>query len=209
MTKQQQVLDAAIRVLGTGGMRQLTHRAVDTEAGLPQGSTSNHFRTRDALITGVLGRILERETALWAGLAGDGTTPGVTTPDGTTPDGTTPDGTTPNVTPDGTPDAFARTVGALIERLAADPAVTLARHALLVEVAQRPELRPEVERAHREIAGWAVPLIAALGSSDPPADLAVLLGLIDGLLANHLANPRRDFDPTAAVRRVLRGILAG
>lgn len=195
MTKQQ-VLDAAIRVLGTGGMRRLTHRAVDTEAGLPQGSTSNHFRTRDALITGILGRLLERETALWNSLAGDVTTPEVITPEVTTPEVITPD-------------AFARTVGALVERLAADPAVTLARHALFVEVAQRPELRPEVERAHREIAGWAVPLLAGLGSSDPPADLAVLLALIDGLLANHLAAPRPDFDPTAAVRRVLRGILAG
>jgi DNA-binding transcriptional regulator YbjK len=181
MTKQQQVLDAAIRVLGTGGMRQLTHRAVDAEAGLPQGSTSNHFRTRDALITAVLGRLLEREAELWGSLAGDVTTP----------------------------DAFARTVGALVERLAADPTVTLARHALFVEVAQRPELRPEVERAHREIASWAVPLIAGLGSTDPRTDLAVLLALIDGLLANHLADPRRDFDPTAAVRRVLGGILAG
>ncbi|MBB5806418.1 DNA-binding transcriptional regulator YbjK [Saccharothrix ecbatanensis] len=181
MTKQQQVLDAAIRVLGSGGMRQLTHRAVDTAAGLPQGSTSNHFRTRDALITGVLDRLLERETELWGSLAGDVTTP----------------------------DAFARTVGALVERLAADPAVTLARHALFVEVAQRPELRPEVDRAHREIAGWAVPLIAGLGSTDPRADLAVVLALVDGLLANHLANPREDFDPTAVVRRVLRGIFAG
>jgi DNA-binding transcriptional regulator YbjK len=180
MTKQQQVLDAAIRVIGTGGMRQLTHRAVDTEAGLPLGSTSNHFRTRDALITGVLGRLLERETALWGSLAVDVTTP----------------------------DAFARTVGELIERLVEDPVVTLARHALFVEVAQRPQLRAEVDRAHRELAGWAVPLVAGLGSTNPHADLAVLLAVIDGLLANHLANPSEHFDPTTAVRKVLRGILS-
>ncbi|MGI5996265.1 MAG: TetR family transcriptional regulator, partial [Saccharomonospora viridis] len=31
-TRRDQVLDAAIRVLGTRGMRQLTHRAVDAEA---------------------------------------------------------------------------------------------------------------------------------------------------------------------------------
>ncbi|WP_158847000.1 TetR/AcrR family transcriptional regulator [Saccharothrix deserti] len=180
MTRQQQVLDAAIRVLGTGGMRQLTHRAVDTEAGLPQGSTSNHFRTRDALITAVLGRLLERETALWTTLAADVATP----------------------------EAFARAVGELIRHLAEDRVMTLARHALFVEVAQRPELRADVDKAHREIAGWALPLIADLGATDPPADLALLLAVIDGLLANHLANPGPRFDPAAAVRTVLRGILA-
>ncbi|KOX13718.1 TetR family transcriptional regulator [Saccharothrix sp. NRRL B-16348] len=181
MTRQQQVLDAAIRVLGTGGMRQLTHRAVDAEAGLPQGSTSNHFRTRDALIGAVLGRLLEHETALWAGLAGDVTTP----------------------------EALADAVGALVERLAEDRVLTLARHALFVEVAQRPELRGDVDRAHRELGSWAVPLVAGLGSADPPADLALLLAVIDGLLANQLANPSPRFDPAAAVRTVLRGILAG
>jgi DNA-binding transcriptional regulator YbjK len=142
--RQQQVLDAAICVLGTGGMRRLTHRAVDTEAGLPQGSTSNHFRTRDALIGAVLGRILEHETALWRGLAGEVATP----------------------------EAFARAVGALVERLAEDRVLTLARHALFVEVAQRPELRGDVDRAQREIGSWALPLVAGLGSADPPADLA-------------------------------------
>ncbi len=175
------MLDAAIRVLGTGGMRQLTHRAVDTEAGLPQGSTSNHFRTRDALIGAVLGRLLEHETALWGGVAGDVTTP----------------------------EAFARAVGALVGRLAEDRVLTLARHALLVEVAQRPELRGDVDRAHREIAGWALPLIAGLGSADPPAHLALLLALVDGLLTNQLANPSPAFDPEGAVRTVLRGVLAG
>ena len=60
--------DVAIDVLASGGGRQLTHRAVDAAAGLPVGSTSNRFRTRDALLGGVLGRILERETAVWADL---------------------------------------------------------------------------------------------------------------------------------------------
>jgi DNA-binding transcriptional regulator YbjK len=33
----------------------LTHRAVDRHAQLPEGSTSNHFRTRDALIGAICG----------------------------------------------------------------------------------------------------------------------------------------------------------
>jgi DNA-binding transcriptional regulator YbjK len=49
--RQQALLAAAVRVLARGGLRGLTHRAVDTEAGLPQGSTSAYMRTRLALLT--------------------------------------------------------------------------------------------------------------------------------------------------------------
>ena len=35
MTRQAEILDAAIETLGTRGMRGLTHRAVDQVAGLP------------------------------------------------------------------------------------------------------------------------------------------------------------------------------
>lgn len=47
----QLILEAATRVVAAGGMRGLTHRAVDAEAGLPQGSTSGYLRTRLALVT--------------------------------------------------------------------------------------------------------------------------------------------------------------
>ncbi len=54
-------LNAAIDLLGTGGLRALTHARVDERAGLPRGSTSNYFRTRAALLTGVIDWMVERE----------------------------------------------------------------------------------------------------------------------------------------------------
>ncbi|WP_232075967.1 hypothetical protein [Phytohabitans suffuscus] len=48
----------------------MTHRAVDAEAGVPQGTTSNHFRTRDALFEGVVERFAQRERAAFEDLAG-------------------------------------------------------------------------------------------------------------------------------------------
>lgn len=54
-------LDAAIDLLGTEGLRALTHGRVDERAGIPKGSTSNYFRTRAALLSGVVARIVERE----------------------------------------------------------------------------------------------------------------------------------------------------
>ena len=49
--RMQLILEAATRVVAARGMRGLTHRAVDAEAGLPQGSTSGYLRTRLALVT--------------------------------------------------------------------------------------------------------------------------------------------------------------
>lgn len=47
------LLDAATAVLATAGLRGLTHRAVDKEAGFPEGTCSVSFRTRAALLSGL------------------------------------------------------------------------------------------------------------------------------------------------------------
>ena len=52
--RRREILSAAMTVLAQLGNRGLTHRAVDRQAGLPEGSSSAYFRTRDALI-GALG----------------------------------------------------------------------------------------------------------------------------------------------------------
>lgn len=55
--------DAAIEVVGKGGLRGLTHRAVETRAGLPAGTCSYHFSTRRALIAATLNRIAALDRA--------------------------------------------------------------------------------------------------------------------------------------------------
>lgn len=50
MERKQRIAEAAIRILAREGARGLTHRAVDAEAGIPPGSTSNSYRTREALL---------------------------------------------------------------------------------------------------------------------------------------------------------------
>ncbi|MEU9508518.1 TetR family transcriptional regulator [Micromonospora sp. NPDC048170] len=52
--------DAGLRVLAATGARGLTHRAVDAEAGVPTGTASNYFRSRDALLGALGERIMER-----------------------------------------------------------------------------------------------------------------------------------------------------
>jgi DNA-binding transcriptional regulator YbjK len=55
--RRDRLADAAIELLAREGARGLTHRAVDAEAGEPSGTTSRYFRTRDALMRGVVERI--------------------------------------------------------------------------------------------------------------------------------------------------------
>ena len=177
------VLDAAIAVLGAQGPRRLTHRAVDAAAGLPAGSTSNYFRTRDALVDGIVARIEALERQEWEALAGQ---PRPMTVDELT--------------------------GALTRLLhhATGPAGprTTARHALFLEAAARPELRPALTRSRDAITAWATAWIAALGSRRPEVHCRLVLDYLDGVILHQLAFPDPAFDPAPAVRALLAGLLS-
>ena len=51
--RRRELLDAALHVVADEGLRGLTHRAVDRRAGLPEGTCSAYFRTREALQLGL------------------------------------------------------------------------------------------------------------------------------------------------------------
>lgn len=61
--RAREIVRAAVEVLGEKGAAGLTHRAVDRHAGLPEGSTSNHFRTRGALVEAVCHFLTEHDLA--------------------------------------------------------------------------------------------------------------------------------------------------
>src|SRR5215813_6633231 len=61
--RRETLLDAAIGVLGERGMRELTHRAVDAEAGVAAGSAANYFPTRESLLEAIAGRVSTMERA--------------------------------------------------------------------------------------------------------------------------------------------------
>ncbi len=61
--RREQIADTALEVLATEGAHGLTHRAVDIHAGLPRGTTSNFFNSRQALFLGVGQRLADRHWA--------------------------------------------------------------------------------------------------------------------------------------------------
>lgn len=57
---REALLEAAIRVVGRSGLRNLTYRAVAAEAGVTHGLVAHHFGSRDALLEEALELALER-----------------------------------------------------------------------------------------------------------------------------------------------------
>ncbi|WP_436530997.1 TetR/AcrR family transcriptional regulator [Actinoplanes sp. HUAS TT8] len=60
------IADAALQVIGTGGLHALSHARVDVTAGLPPGSTSNYFRTRARLVDGAIERLRQLDAESYA-----------------------------------------------------------------------------------------------------------------------------------------------
>ena len=171
------LLDAALELVGTQGMRGLTHRAVDAAAGLPPGSTSNHFRTREALVLGIVERFIVRERAMATG---------------------------PRDDVDPTPEGVAAALGRFVDRaLGPDRMVTLARYAILVETAQNPTLREGMAVGADQVDTWALELLTRAGSRDPQRDLGVLANYVTGLVLHELALPSPDLDAAARIRSVV------
>lgn len=182
-TRREELLDAAIAVLGGSGMHGLTHRRVDAAAGLPAGSASNHFRTRDALLNAVVERFAQRERRLWEDVAGQ-------------------DRPT-------TPAELARLVTALAHQ-AVGPhrELTLARYAILVEAGIDPALRAQLLATGAQVNAWFMAWLRLAGSTDPARDAPLIMNHWTGLILHELAVPDPAFDPsgqlTALVTSVIR-----
>ncbi|TDC95318.1 TetR/AcrR family transcriptional regulator [Actinomadura sp. 7K507] len=74
LDRRRALADAAIDVLGGAGIHGLSHRTVDERSGLPAGTASNYFRSRDALLLAAADRVLELHKQDMAATAG-GTAP--------------------------------------------------------------------------------------------------------------------------------------
>ena len=62
--RRTHLVDAALTVVAEKGMKGLTHRAVDAAAKLPEGTTSNYYRNRTALVDATLDRLEQLDLAL-------------------------------------------------------------------------------------------------------------------------------------------------
>ncbi|MFR9723714.1 TetR/AcrR family transcriptional regulator [Streptomyces sp. MS19] len=122
------LLDASTEVLAREGSRGLTQRAVDKEAAVPVGTTSNYFGNRDDLLVQTGARIYERlrpgEDQLAAAFAGAHD-----------------------------PQGYAAMLGETLTRIAAFGSGSLALLELRLEATRRPRLRELLtERVRADVA---------------------------------------------------------
>lgn len=61
--RRRTLADTAIALLAASGVHGVTHRAVEQAAGLPTGTASNYFRTREALLVAATERVVELHLA--------------------------------------------------------------------------------------------------------------------------------------------------
>ena len=66
--KREQILDASVRVFGTGGASAVTHRAVAKLAQVPLGSTTYYFTDRDDLLLQTMAHAREAEAVRLASI---------------------------------------------------------------------------------------------------------------------------------------------
>ena len=160
----------------------MTHRAVDVAAGVPLGTTSNYFRTRDALLEGVVGRFVDRERAVFDELA--------------------------TRTAPSTPQELASVMAAfVVAATGPNRELTLARFAILVEAAIRPQLRTKLAEGAAEVRAWSTDWMRAVGSTNPMRDISYLANQVDALTLHQLANPDEAFDPQPALVTLLTALV--
>ncbi|MFE1166377.1 TetR/AcrR family transcriptional regulator [Nocardiopsis sp. NPDC058789] len=158
------LLDAAIDALAEEGARGLTYRAVDTRAGVPVGTASNYFTSREDLLAQTSVRTYERfmpEQEEWANvLEGPRTRAKV-----------------------------AEVMRATVTRMAADPNVYLATLELQLEATRRPELRADLTARVRADLDANIAFHEQSGMPGGRRTVVVLYLALNWLVTEHLTLP--------------------
>ncbi|MFI0780993.1 TetR/AcrR family transcriptional regulator [Streptomyces sp. NPDC021212] len=197
-SRAELIADSALALLAERGMRGLTHRAVDEAAGLPPGSTSNHARTRAALLKAAVRRLAEREAQVLR--------PGEMTHPGDGPGGLGGGAADP-IPP--LADALAL---ALHRSLVQQRDLLIARYELALEATRRPELREFYDATGRGFREPLEALMISVGSGEPRRHAQSLVAWSEGQMfscaagADHAALPERAA-LRAGFEELLRGML--
>ncbi|EHN12688.1 Transcriptional regulator TetR family [Patulibacter medicamentivorans] len=172
--------DAALAVLARDGARGLTHRAVDAEAGAPSGTTSNYFRSRDALLEELGRRIYERLEPDEAALREAAAAPP-------------------------SHERLVVLVRELVERLQAQSDLYLALFELRLEATRRPAVREALTATIRRGLDSDVGFHQQAGLRGGREEIVLLHLAIDGLMLDRLTLPDAlgIEDVGATVRRLV------
>jgi len=179
------VADAALDVIARLGTAGLSHRSVDEAAGVPNGTTSNYFRTRAALLEAALRRVVGLHfgwiTASRAKVDGPLDTDGI-----------------------------AAVMGAVVEQATT---VHRAQYIAMFELALESTRRPELGAVMPDVFRSAVGVLtdAHRGVDPSPLELRMVAMFYNGAVFTSLVVPQLlgGLEPGDITRSMLRLVLAG
>ncbi|HEY1687503.1 MAG TPA: TetR family transcriptional regulator [Solirubrobacteraceae bacterium] len=186
------LLDATLQLIASGGLRAVTHRAVEQAVGLPHGSTTYYFKTRDQLINAAVDRLAELDHERVDAIAHAVTMALARRTERLEP----------NL------DAIGLALSAWLEE---ERGLQIARFELFLEGTRRPELRDALARCHASFSRVAEPLALAAGSDDPARDGRLLVALVNGVLMDQITEPAENFATEiapVAVRKIIAAMAA-
>lgn len=180
--RRAQVLEAAVKVAAAGGIRGLTHYAVDRAAEVPRGTTANHFKTHQELVRGAMEYV--------AGVNYDEALRRV---------------------PDRDSEPLEVLVERFCARMRAaigDWKIgALARYRLAIDGSTDPTVHETTTVAKQRNVDEYAALLEAAGSPDPTGHSELVIALFSGLLVRQFFAPTADFDPERAVRTLVGGLV--
>lgn len=177
-----------MRIIARDGVRALTHRAVDREAGLSAGSSSYYVPTRKALIDLIVQTLAERSIAD-AERASQAASHSPGQPH--------------------TVNELAAALASLIDAYVSRSTEMRARYALLLELDTDDPLRATLSQespVQQRMFDLVIDALDTLKVSDAAARATELLLLIDALLAQRVITGRDNSSTVAIVTAYLHGL---
>jgi DNA-binding transcriptional regulator YbjK len=162
------LLDAALAVVDSDGIRGLTHRRLEDEAGLARGSARYHIGTNDQIIAATLEHAALRDMrmieAAWARLGLDALA--------------------------GSKASIPKMAAALVSTFLENPGAIRARIELLLEATRRPSLKAETQRWRAHFVDTTELGLTAAGLDDPHTAALLLVAILDGLTLDAVITDR-------------------
>lgn len=196
--RRQDLADAAIALLASSGAHGLTHRAAEHAVGLPPGTASNYFRSREALLIAAAERIAELHYAETSRAAQQ-------YQDTPAPRGGQPSGSPGEQAADLIAGSLAAAATIHRERY-------LAVLELLLEARRRPALAAALAGMQESATRFTAGLHARLGLPIPASAVPTLIALYEGALFTLLTAPPGDATGHSArvlAHAIVHGALPG
>jgi AcrR family transcriptional regulator len=169
---RERLLRAALTLVAEGGLRAVTHRALENAAGVSRGSTTYHLGNRQQIMEAILEYLADLDaTDLQTMLQSLALL-------------------RLSAHPLDLEELIRRTVRVLL----AQPERVIARYTLMLEAARDESLRPIVRRWRSVFAMLPEPLFIGLDTPDPAAAARGAVALMDGMIFEHLATGEPDLE---------------